>query len=69
MNLIEEAIATLGIPGSIAVVIVIIFAVLQLIAEFIEVTGKVSPAILNIRKWIMRRAKKRQQEQPKNKRF
>lgn len=63
MYLIEEAIATLGIPGSIAVVIVIIFAVLQLIGEFIEVTGKVSPAVLNIRKWIMRRARKRRAEQ------
>ena len=32
---IEEAIATLGVPGSIAVVIVTIFTVLQLIGEFI----------------------------------
>ena len=57
MNLIEEAIATLGIPGSIAVVIVIIFAVLQLIGEFIESVGKVAPAFLNIRKWLIRRHK------------
>lgn len=55
MNLIEEAIATLGIPGSIAVVIVIIFAVLQLIGEFIEAIGKVAPAYLNIRKFILRK--------------
>ena len=55
MNLIEEAIATLGIPGSIAVVILIIFAVLQLIGEFIEAIGKVAPAYLNIRKFILRK--------------
>ena len=52
---IEEAIATLGIPGSIAVVIVIIFAVLQLIGEFIEATGKVAPVFLSIRKWAIRK--------------
>ena len=59
MNLIEDAIATLGIPGSIAVVILIIFAVLQLIGEFIEGLGKVAPAILSIRKWIQRRNEKK----------
>ena len=59
MNLIEEAIATLGIPGSIAVVIVIIFAVLQLIGEFVEAIGKVAPAFLNVRKWLMRKHKQK----------
>lgn len=59
MNLIEDAIATLGIPGSIAVVILIIFAVLQLIGEFIEGLGKVAPAILSVRKWIQRRNEKK----------
>ena len=63
MNLIEEAIATLGIPGSIAVVIVIIFAVLQLIGEFIEVTGKVAPAFLSIRKYLLRRHKRRVEQE------
>lgn len=63
MNLIEEAIATLGIPGSIAVVIVIIFAVLQLIGEFIEVTGKVSPAFLSIRKWLLRKHKRKLEQE------
>ena len=63
MNSIEEAIATLGIPGSIAVVVVIIFAVLQLIGEFIEVTGKVSPAFLSIRKWLLRKHKRKLEQQ------
>ena len=64
MNIIEEAIATLGIPGSVAVVIVGIFAILQLIGEFIEASGKVAPTILQLRKWVSKRIeKKRQQDQ------
>ena len=64
MKVFEEAIATLGVPGSIAVVMVIIFAVLQLIGELIEVTGKVAPAALRIRKIIKaNRARKAEQEQ------
>ena len=50
MKLIDEAIATLGIPGSIAVVMLIIFAVLQLIGEFIEAFGRVAPTFLKVRK-------------------
>lgn len=65
MKVIEEAIATLGIPGSIAVVIVVIFAVLQLIGEFIEAIGKVSPAVLNVRKWITRKHQKRKEQEEK----
>lgn len=57
MNLIEEAIATLGIPGSIAVVIVIIFAVLQLIGEFMEAIGKVAPTALKLRKVFIKKRK------------
>ena len=55
MNLIKEAIATLGVPGSIAVVMLIIFAVLQLIGEFIEAFGRVAPAALKLRKIIAKR--------------
>ena len=55
---IEEAIATLGIPGSIAVVIVVIFAVLQLIGELIEISGKVAPTFLKLRKILKRRAER-----------
>lgn len=60
MNIIEEAIATLGIPGSIAVVIVVVFAVLQLIGEFIEACGKVAPTFLKLRKIIKKRREKKQ---------
>lgn len=64
MKLFEEAIATLGIPGSIAVVLVIIFAVLQLVGEFIGALGKAAPAFLCIRKWIKNNSdqKKKQAE-------
>ena len=61
MNLIEEAIATLGVPGSIAVVIVIVFAVLQLIGEFIEAIGKVAPPFLKIRKIFAKRKEEKEQ--------
>lgn len=62
MNLIEEAIATLGIPGSIAVVMVLIFALLQLIGGFIEAGGKVAPALLNVRKFIKNRRKAKNEQ-------
>lgn len=55
MNLIKEAIATLGIPGSIAVVVVVIFALLQLVGEFIEAIGKVAPTALKVRKLFTKR--------------
>ena len=51
----DKAIATLGIPGSIAVAILIVFALLQLIGELIEMCGKVAPAFLKIRKVIKAR--------------
>lgn len=64
MNLIEDAIATLGIPGSIAVVILILFAVLQLIGEYLEAIGKVVPTILKVRKiFIEKKRKSRETEQ------
>ena len=67
MNIIEEAIATLGIKGSIAVVIVLVFAVLQLIGEFIEAFGKVSPPFLKIRKLIKDKLRKNKQEKQETK--
>ena len=57
MNMIEDAIATLGIPGSIAVVLLMLFAVLQLIGEFIEAFGRVAPTFLKVRKIFIARRK------------
>ena len=59
MNIVEKAIATLGIPGSIAIILLIIFAALQLIGEFVSACGKASPAFLTIRKVITKRAKQK----------
>lgn len=59
MRVIEEAIATLGIPGSVAVVILVMFAVLQIIGEFIEASGKVAPTFLKLRKLFTRRREER----------
>lgn len=62
MNIIEKAIETLDIGGSIAVGLIILFAVLQLIGEFIEAFGKVAPAALKIRKVIKNHLSKKKQE-------
>ena len=62
MNVIKEAVGTLGINGSIAVVIVIVFAILQLIGEFIEAFGKVAPPLLNVRKSIKEKLRKNREE-------
>ena len=63
MTVIEKAIATLGIPGSIAVAILIIFAILQLIGEFISAIGKVAPAFMTIRKLLCKKHKEKKQKQ------
>lgn len=52
---IEDAIATLGIPGSIAVVILSVFGILQLIGELLEIFGKTAPTFFKLRKLITRR--------------
>lgn len=63
LNLIEDAIATLGITGSIAVGLLIIFAILQLLGEFIEACGKVAPAVMKLRKVISKAIHKKKAEQ------
>lgn len=64
MDFIEEAIVTLGVPGSVAVVIAGIFATLQIIGEVIEALGKHAPKLLHVRKVIaehLDRKRKKQQ--------
>ena len=61
MDALKEAIATLGIPGSIAVVIVGVFGLLQLIGEFLEVKGKIVPEFLKVRKFFQRKKKEREE--------
>ena len=64
LNLFKEAIATLGVPGSIAVVLLILFAVLQLVGEIVSAFGKAAPAFMTIRKVLCAR-KKRIEDQDK----
>lgn len=61
MKIVEEAIVTLGIPGSIAVVLATMFILLQVIGEFIEAFGKVAPSFLKIRKIFIRKSAQKQE--------
>lgn len=55
MDAIKEAISMLGIPGSIATVLIVTFIVLQLIGELLELKGKLVPEWMKIRKFFKRR--------------
>lgn len=50
----------LGIPTTIAIVIVILFFVIQIIGELLEFKGKVVPEFIKIRKYFKRKRKERQ---------
>ena len=49
----------LGIPLKIAIVLVVIFFVMQTIGEFLEFKGKVVPEFFKIRKWFTRRKREK----------
>ena len=49
----------LGIPLKIAIVLVVIFFVMQAIGEFLEFKGKVVPEFFKIRKWFTRRKREK----------
>lgn len=59
----EELIAKLGIPGSIAVVIVFIFVLLQVIGMFIDASNKVVNFFMPIGKRIRSSWKKKQEQE------
>jgi hypothetical protein len=61
-----DAIEYLGIPGTIGVVIISLFFIMQIIGEIVECTGKVVPEFLKIRKYFKR---KREEEQAKMQTF
>ena len=50
----------LNIPTKIAIILVILFFVLQIIGELLEFKGKVVPEFLKIRKYFIRKKKERQ---------
>ena len=49
----------LGIPLKIAIVLVVVFFVMQAIGEFLEFKGKVVPEFFKIRKWLTRRKREK----------
>lgn len=55
MGGIMDAIEYLGIPGTIATMIIMLFLISQIIGEIIELTGKVVPEIFKIRKYFKRK--------------
>lgn len=62
MGGIMDAIKYLGIPGSIAFVIIALFLVMQIIGEMMELTGKVVPEFLKIRKYFKRKKEEKIQQ-------
>lgn len=50
-----DAIEYLGIPGSIAIVLIALFLIMQIIGEVTELFGKVVPEFLKIRKYFKRK--------------
>ena len=55
-----KGIEYLGIPGTIAVVLVSVFVVCQVIGEIAEAFGKIVPEFLKIRKYFSRKKKERE---------
>lgn len=49
----------LGIPLRIALILVVIFFIMQAIGEFLEFKGKIVPEFFKIRKWITRRKREK----------
>lgn len=62
MGGIMDAIEFLGIPGSIAVIVVALFLIMQIIGELVELTGKVVPEFLKIRKYFKRRKEEKNKQ-------
>ena len=51
MNVIEQ----LGIPNSIAIALVVIYFIVQVIGELVELSGKAVPEFFKIRKFFQRK--------------
>lgn len=58
-----EGVQFLGIPGTIAIVLIGVFLILQIIGELLEFKGKIVPEFLKIRKYFKR--KKQEKEDTK----
>ena len=54
-----EVLNFLSIPGAVAVVILGIWAILQVIGEILELKGKIVPEFMKIRKFFARKKKEK----------
>lgn len=61
MGDIIKAIEFLGIPTTIAIVLVIVYLIMQLIGEFAEMCGKIVPEFFKIRKYFQRKQKEKEE--------
>ena len=61
MGDLTKGIEFLGIPTTIAIILVGLFLVMQIIGEIIEFFGKVSPEFLKIRKYFARKKKEKEE--------
>lgn len=57
-----DAIEFLGIPGSISIVLVALFLIMQIVGELVELSGKVVPEFLKVRKYFKRIKQERQED-------
>ena len=57
-----EGVQFLGIPGTIAIVLIGIFLVLQIIGELLEFKGKIVPEFLKIRKYFKRKKDEKEKQ-------
>ena len=63
MGDLTKGIEFLGIPTTIAIILVGLFLVMQIVGEIIEFFGKVSPEFLKIRKYFARTKKEKEETQ------
>lgn len=62
MGGIMDAIEFLGIPGTIAIVLVVLFLIMQVVGELLEFKGKIVPEFLKIRKFFKRKKEEKVQQ-------
>ena len=69
MGEIIKAIEFLGIPATIAIVLVGLFLILQIIGELCELKGKIVPEFLKIRKYFKRKKQEKEDTKQRKTRF
>lgn len=62
MGGIMDAVEYLGIPGTIAAMIIMLFLITQIIGELIELKGKVVPEFFKIRKYFKRKKEENEEQ-------